>query len=208
MNEIWREIKGYEGFYEVSNYGNVRSVTRIVHYAQKGEPRKKQIKGRQLKVNLGSNGYLSVGLTKNAIGKTLAIHRLVAIAFVEGFTPQKNHVDHIDGDKKNNRAENLRWCTNRENHNFELAKIRNSKGQKTSVLCREKLSRVHKANRKPVKCIETQKVYSSLVSAANELGVTKQAIWFSVNRGIEVKGLHFITSENFKDEETPISLNN
>ena len=200
MNEIWKEIQGYEGFYEVSNYGKVRSIDRIVSYENEGQPRKKFIKGRLLKESQGTNGYLPVSLSKDAVIKIFAIHRLVAIAFVKGFTDQRNHVDHIDGDKHNNKSENLRWCTNRENHNFVLAKIRNREGQKTSSLCREKLSKIHKANRKPVKCIETQEIYLSSVIAAKELGVTKQAIWYSINRGGAVKGRHFMEVEKPKKE--------
>jgi len=99
MEEIWKPVLGYEGHYEVSNLGRVKSL--------------KHGKIKILK-ELNRHLYLSVNLSKNDIMRTENIHRLVAIHFVPN-PHNKTHVNHIDLDKHNNKAENLEWVTVREN---------------------------------------------------------------------------------------------
>ena len=108
--EEWREVKGYEGLYEVSNYGNVRSVDRIlaVPYKDKNK-RKRKFKGKQLSPNM-KDRYLCVHLQKDGKGKAVRIHRLVAETFVDN-PNNYNVVNHKDENKHNNRADNLEWCT-------------------------------------------------------------------------------------------------
>lgn len=96
--EIWKAIDGYEGLYEVSNHGNVRSIKR----------------GIILKPATNTFGYQIVGLSKNGKRKEGKIHRLVAKAFIDN-PNNKKQVNHIDGDKKNNNVSNLEWVTNQEN---------------------------------------------------------------------------------------------
>jgi len=104
----WKEIKGYEGLYEVSNYGQVRSLDKVDCLGR-------ERKGRVLKQQKHKRGYLNIGLTKNKIRKMCYVHRLVAQAFV--LNPEnKAEVNHIDGDKENNLAENLEWVTSSENN--------------------------------------------------------------------------------------------
>lgn len=192
MTKIWKAINGYEGIYEVSNQGRVRSLDRLVEYRHLGEPRQKFLKGRLLKGTVGTTGYLAVSLCKDSVSKPVDIHRLVAFAFVKGYSEIRNHVDHVDGNRQNNRAENLRWCSNRENHNFELARNRNSLGQKDSESCRKNLVQVHESKQKPVLCVETKQVYPSATRAAQAIGVTKQSIWYSLKHGGKCKGFHFV----------------
>lgn len=108
MNEIWKDIKGYEGLYQISNLGNVKSL----NYRNTDEEKiLKQIKH--------SKGYLQVGLCKNGKTKKYTTHRLVA----EHFIPNPNNlpqIDHINTNKTDNRVENLRWCTIKENNNNPL----------------------------------------------------------------------------------------
>ena len=106
-NEIWKPIKGYEGNYEVSNIGNVRSIDRIVKYSNGREYHKK---GQRLIPTDNGKGYLIVGL-KN---KNHYVHRLVADTFIE-HPNGKDFVNHIDYNRKNNTVENLEWCTVSEN---------------------------------------------------------------------------------------------
>lgn len=111
MEEIWRPVLGYEGYYEVSNLGNVRSVDRTV-ICDDGSIR--TIKGKDRVKQFDYHGYPFVSLYKGAKGKNHHIHRLVAIAFIPN-PGNKPTVDHIDRNPKNNTVENLRWCTLREN---------------------------------------------------------------------------------------------
>lgn len=102
--EIWKDVVGYEGMYEVSNKGRVRSLDRK-------DIRGRRVKGKYLKYKKTSRGYLSLQLC----GKDCLIHRLVAKAFIPN-PENKPQVNHIDGDKSNNNVENLEWCTSSENN--------------------------------------------------------------------------------------------
>lgn len=104
MNEIWKDIKGYEGLYQVSSLGEVQRL------AGKGSPN-----GRLLKIGYNNNGgYGIVRLSKGGASRNHYVHRLVAEAFLE---PQsgKTDVNHIDLDKHNNTYLNLEWATRKEN---------------------------------------------------------------------------------------------
>ena len=113
LNEEWRDISGYEGLYQVSNLGRVRSLTRKIT----NNERSYLINGKILKENKLANGYLKVGLSANGNSKLHYIHRLGAQAFI----PNPNSypmVNHKDEDKTNNRVENLEWCTAKYNNDY------------------------------------------------------------------------------------------
>ena len=112
--EIWKDIKDYEDCYEVSNMGRVRRKPGYVNTGIKNND-KKFIKSHVLKANLKRNGYLAVDLSKNHKVKTISVHRLVAIAFIENDNPEKTYVNHKNCNKQDNRVENLEWCTAKEN---------------------------------------------------------------------------------------------
>ena len=105
--EIWKPIKDFEGYYEVSNIGRVRSL----NYKRTG-------KEKILKNIEDYKGYLEVGLTKNGKRKQFKVHRLVAEAFIPN-PENKPCIDHINTVKSDNRVENLRWVTYKENSNNE-----------------------------------------------------------------------------------------
>ena len=92
--EIWRAIAGYEGLYEVSSWGRVRSL----NYCRRG-------KIVILNLSAKPNKYIKVGLRKNGKTTTFWVHRLVAVAFLLPPQKEQTQVDHIDGDKQNNQAE-------------------------------------------------------------------------------------------------------
>ena len=105
MEEIWKDIEGYEGLYKVSNLGRIYSS-----YGQNKETCKLPI----LRGSISSHGYRIVGLTKNKHVKSFFIHRLVAKAFIPN-PENKPDINHIDGNKENNNINNLEWCTKSEN---------------------------------------------------------------------------------------------
>ena len=115
MKEEWKDIKGYERLYQVSNYGRVRSYDREViqkHYS--GCDTTHIYKGKVMKLRQNKNGYMIAYLTKNKRQTKYLVHRLVAEAFIP-HEPNKNYVNHLDNDSTNNNVTNLEWCTQSEN---------------------------------------------------------------------------------------------
>lgn len=113
--EIWKDIKGYEGLYQVSNYGRVRSLDRIVQFGKQ----KRIAKGKIIRLHhIKKPNYtqICVSLYKNRQGKNFIVARLVAEAFIPN--PEgKPCIDHINTDPTDNRVGNLRWVTHKENSN-------------------------------------------------------------------------------------------
>lgn len=116
MEEIWKDVVGYEGYYEVSNLGNVRSVDRVVVKANGVcQPRQARIMARCL----NTDGYLTVKLSKDGKSERIAVHRLVALAFI----PNPNDlsdVNHIDFDRTNSRVDNLEWISHKDNVHYTI----------------------------------------------------------------------------------------
>ena len=98
MQEIWKDIRGYEGKYKISTYGNVYSYKRKIYISQ----------------SKGANGYFKVNLHKNSSTKTFSVHRLVAETFISN-PNNLPEINHKSGNKTNNRVTNLEWCTHNEN---------------------------------------------------------------------------------------------
>lgn len=119
-NEIWKDVVGFEGYYQVSNLGRIKSLFRMVRTNHAGslQPVKEKIKKQTLAftVNHGKKrkGYLQVCLSANGINTYCLVHRIVLIAFSKNI-PENCEVCHIDGDSHNNRIDNLRWGTHKEN---------------------------------------------------------------------------------------------
>jgi len=107
MLEIWKDVKGYEGLYQISNTGKVKSIERV-------DSTNVKRKERVLKQCLSGRGYPMVGIYKNGKRTPVNIHRLVAEYFVSNFY-NKSQVNHIDGIKENNIYTNLEWCSASEN---------------------------------------------------------------------------------------------
>lgn len=119
--EIWRDCKGYEGIYQVSNFGRVWSVQKQKYLAQ-----------------YDGSGYLKVDLyAKNGKRKKEYVHRLVALNFIGEPPADKTHVNHKDENKHNNYVENLEWCDQKYNNNYGTFKDRARERMSHPVYCIE-----------------------------------------------------------------------
>lgn len=158
--ELWRDVSNFEGYYQVSNFGRVRGLPRTDRLGRRINP-------KVLTLQRDKDGYSVVNLTKNENVKAVKVHRLVAIAFLsnECGLPEVNH---IDGNKSNNRADNLEWCTHKSNHVH---------ARKTGLICQTGESSVnHKLTYEEVKFIRT-----NCVKGDPKFGVTALARLFGVS---------------------------
>lgn len=144
MMEIWKDIKGYEGLYQVSNLGRVKSLERIVNFGNQ----QRIVKEKILSPRDNGNGYKTVCLQS----KYFYIHRLVAQTFIPN-PDNKPQVDHIDTNKSNNCVDNLRWATHSENMNNPATKTKRTKSDEEK---RERRKRY--AQREDVKLRERERV--------------------------------------------------
>jgi hypothetical protein len=119
--EIWKDIVGFEGLYQISNYGNVKSCRRYVN-AKFG---KRVVNEKLLSLGKDKDGYFMAILCQDGIKKTVKIHRLVANAFIDKFD-DKNIVNHIDSNKSNNIVSNLEWVSSLENSCHSRLKMKTS----------------------------------------------------------------------------------
>ena len=164
MIEKWKDVGGYEGLYKISNFGRVKGKHCIKLQQDNGK------------------GYLMVHLSKNGKSQWHLVHRLVAKAFIEN-TENKPTVNHIDGNRKNNKFNNLEWATYSENnlHSYQC-------NRKTPVRAKE------------IYCVETGEVYSSSYEASRRTGFVQTSINRCVNgRQKTVRGTHWNLLTNRKE---------
>ena len=142
MIELWKDIANYEGSYQISNLGRVKSLSRSI-YDSRGYIIHR--KGKIKKPSFDKNGYPQIGLCKNGTVITRKIHRLVAEAFIPN-PENKPEINHKDEDKTNNCVDNLEWVTEKENVNYGYGAKRRAKSNQLLA----------KQQAKPVRCIETR----------------------------------------------------
>lgn len=159
--EIWKTINGYEGLYEVSNLGNVRSLDRWVNNNGTMEFRN----GHIMRPN-NCRGYRTICFCVNGKTKTLRVARLVAEAFIPN-PYNKEQVDHINTIRNDDRVENLRWCTRSENMRNPLTK--------------EKLSKQKSIKIKAVYFNGDEIVYNSIIDASKQIPINRGTIYDSLN---------------------------
>ena len=172
--EIWKDIEGFEKKYQISNMGRVKSL--------------RCGKERILKQSFDGNGYLKVGLTKDGKIKTFTTHKLVAITFIKNIE-DKPCVDHINTIKTDNRVENLRFVTHKENSNNELTKEK-MKLRKFSEETRKKLSESQKG-RKPTN-------YKGFICIFEDGSITEEMTCEKLGKllGIDGEMIRYIAKSN------------
>lgn len=176
-NEVWKSIQGYEGYYEVSNLGRIKSLARPVYkrdgtfHRYKNETIKKP--------KLSKDGYLNITLCVNCKNRSFGIHRLVAEAFVpKPFTCEELEVNHKDLDRTNNYASNLEWVTHQENVSYSSSQGRY-----------EVHDGVNNGRSVPVKIYDKE---GSFVKAFQYLG--QCAEWMMQNNFCRGKSIHGVMS--------------
>ena len=204
MQEIWKDIEGYEGLYQVSNLGRIKSL----NYLNTGIT-------KIMKQNLSGN-YATIGLCKKGKVKTRYIHRLVAETFIPN-TDNYLEVNHKDENKQNNRVDNLEWCTRKYNINYGThnqrmiqSKIGTNIGENNpfygkhhNLETREKISESHKGihagakhpNARKIICITTGEIFDYIKQASDKYNIDNSSITKCCKGKIKHIGKHPITNE-------------
>lgn len=116
MTEIWKDITGYEGLYQVSTHGRVKSLPFKQRFvSKKGKECYRTTSEKIISTRVNNSGYILVHLCRDNVARTFTAHRLVALAFVPGYAEGLD-VNHKDGVKANCHADNLEWVTRTRNH--------------------------------------------------------------------------------------------
>lgn len=185
----WKDIEGYEGLYQVSTDGKVRSCDRWVK-CRGGKFR--FLKGKEKSLCDSGKGYLKVYFGRND-KKSYFIHRLVAQAFIPN-PYNRPEVDHIDCDKSNNIVTNLRWVTREENMNNPISKNNSSMSKKGKYVGG------NNPNSKQVYCVELNKIWSCAKECADELRLSRASI-SNCCRGKQrvYNGLHFVYMDIYEE---------
>lgn len=171
MAEQWRPVVGFQGVYEVSNLGRVRSLSRVVRC---GYGRTRRMRGRTLRSVVPAEKYPNVAIWFNGIGISRHVHILVAESFPEMIKGAGPWINHRNGNKSDNRPENLEWCTPSENNQHAYDNGLISK-------------RV-----RPVIRLDDNKVFRTMTAAAKEIGAEVNHVWMAcVGRVPRVKGFRF-----------------
>lgn len=174
--EVWKDIQDYEGYYQVSNLGRVKSLDRYIYNYRGGKALRK---GIILKLGDNGKGYLILDLMKEGKRQSVKVHRLVAKAFIPN-PNNKPQTNHIDGIKTNNYYMNLEWCTQSENtiHSYKngLQKIRLGSEHHMSKLIESEVLEIRKL------CVEGDlsrreigKLYG--VTKSCVMSINKRRIW-------------------------------
>ena len=176
--EEWRDVVGFEGYYQVSNLGRVRSLDRDIPYINHGTPTVLYKKGQIMKLRPDSDGYLRVNLHVAHIkNKLLGVHRIVAQAFIPN--PENLPcVNHKDYDRANNCVDNLEWCSVEYNNQYS----NNEERRPHSMYVRIGRDSA-KITGHPIRCIETGQIFPSMIEAERQLHLGAGTVSYSVKDG-------------------------
>ena len=179
MKEIWKDIKGYEGKYQVSNLGRVKSL----NYKRTGEE-------KILKPTKTEKGYLFVCLRRNSKAKSYRVHRLVAEHFIPN-TDTNLEVNHKDENKENNCVTNLEWCTHIYNVNYGT---RNQRQSETAIKNGINKGEKHGMAKKVI-CITTGEIFDYVAQVEEVYGIKEPLVSACCTGKRKWTGRHPITGE-------------
>lgn len=189
LEEEWKDIPGYEGLYQISNFGRVWSKEKLINvdfsnnWCTKINGFTYTMPGRFIKTRVNPYGYVTVSLTKDKKQKGYMVHRLVAQAFIPNDNPAYNQVNHKDENKQNNCITNLEWCTAKYNVNYGTCIQRRKEKQKYS-----------NKKRIPVISIDengNEKEYLSAWDASRQVGAYQSNIWRAIHTGNKCSGYYW-----------------
>ena len=180
--EIWKDIQGYEGMYQVSSHGRVRSLDRVV--VRPNGNGDYFAKGKIICTVLTKWGYNEVHLHKNNKTKIYKVHRLVAQAFIKN-PNNLPCVNHIDENKTNNNVNNLEWCTYKYNNNYGTKKNRQG----------EKNKNENNPNSHKILCVNTGEIFECVKFAAEKYNISRQTISHCLNGRQKTAGKNPVTKE-------------
>ena len=180
--EIWKDIQGYEGIYQVSSHGRVRSLDRVV--VRPNGNGDYFAKGKIIYVVLTKWGYNEVHLHKDNKTKIYKVHRLVAQTFIEN-PNNLPCVNHIDENKTNNNVNNLEWCTYKYNNNYGTKKNRQG----------EKNKNENNPNSHKILCVNTGEIFECIKFASEKYNISRQTISHCLNGRQKTAGKDPVTKE-------------
>lgn len=188
MEEIWVDVENYEGYYQVSNLGRIRSLDRTTKNSNGVSIFRK---GRILKPTKCSNGYLEAMFYKDGARKVLLIHRLVAKYFIEN-PDNLPEVNHKDETRDNNSVDNLEWCNKSYNNTYNNKHIKigeKRRGVKLNISdeVRRKMveSRIggNNTNAVRIKCLETGEEFECALDACNKYDISRATMSTDIKQG-------------------------
>lgn len=182
-DEKWRDVVGFEEYYQVSNLGRIKRKERLDTYIRSdtGKECTRIFPEKIMKQATSHDGYKQIEFRTKENHRYANVHRVVAEAFIPN-PDNKSQINHIDGIRDNNKAENLEWCTAKENVQDQIAR-----SGRDSVI-----AVIRKKQGVKVKCLETQITYPSLGIPAKLLKTDGTAITDAISRGTCIKGWTFI----------------
>ena len=180
MNEVWKDIKDYEGLYQVSNLGRIKRLKKITKWFSVNHLCERVDEEKILCQEKNTTGYNTVKLNKDGKTKKKNVHRLVAEMFIDNVKNKKT-VNHKDGNKQNNCVENLEWATYGENnkHAYDVLK-------KKGAFCGKATPNSRKVIR-----LDTNEIFRSVRAAAFSVGVNQSSLCEALLRGVKCKNIEW-----------------
>lgn len=177
--EIWKDIDGYKGYYQVSNLGRVRSLDRYIEYIYNDMVVTRKQRGRIRQPAINHQGYLQLSLLKNGVSTTFKVHRLVAKAFLPN-PDNLTEINHINENKQDNHINNLEWCSRQYNCIYGTAPKRRA------LACSKAIEQIDMDTN------EVVAVFASASEASRKLGFTRVGIQrCCVKRQISCQGYYW-----------------